>query len=343
MRRCNVIDRIVPVAPVVLIRLINLIKSGQPSDQRSGQPSNDHDRIPAAIAPSPVALAVDAERPPAVITLATPDPESIPTVASGAIASNPEAPAAATWQVAYQLARQWGEFHGGFLARTAHELRSPLSSTIGLHQMILHDLCDDPEEERQCVADANRAAQRMVDLLDRLIEVAKMNSGAIVPDVQPIALDLVFDEVEALTCMQAANRNIGLDFEMPPAVDVLADLKRLRQAIALAVDSVLGTLAKAGDNGPVVVSATTADQQVQILLNVTTEAASWSDPIDLLQQAPPAAASLADLQAGVTAVQLSPMMGLWVAQLAIESMHGNLDLLPRPEGVQLRCTLPIAA
>jgi hypothetical protein len=32
-----------------------------------------------------------------------------------------------------------------------------------------------------------------------------------------------------------------------------------------------------------------------------------------------------------------------VAQLAIESMNGDLDLLPQPDGIQLRCTIPIAA
>lgn len=293
---------------------------------------------PPAIAPRPTTRAAEPELAPAIAPAATADAAE-QVAPSTAIAT---AETTTNWQVAYQLARQWGEFHGGFLARTAHELRSPLSSTIGLHQMILNDLCDDLEEEHQCVADANRAAQRMVDLLDRLIDIAKMNSGAIAPDLQPVALELIFDEVEALTCMQAANRNIGLDFESPPAVEVLADPKRLRQAIALAIDSTIANLARAGDNGPVVLTAITDADRAQILLTATAEAANWSEPIDLMQQPPPTAASLAELQARAAAVQLSPMMGLWVAQLAIESMNGDLHLLPQPDGIQLRCTIPIA-
>ncbi len=248
----------------------------------------------------------------------------------------------ATWASAYHLAKQWGEFQGGFLARTAHELRSPLSSTIGLHQMILNDLCDDPEEERQCVADANQAAQRMVGLLDRLIEVAKINSGAIAPDLQPVSLVMILDEVENLTYLQAANRNIGLEFEPAPDVEVLADPKRLRQAIALLVDGMITQLAHESDNGPIVLRATAIDHQVQIEMQTTSRSSNWSDPIDLLQRPAPPMATLAELKVTATQCQLSPMMGLWVAQLAIESMDGRLALTPSDRGLRLTCTLPLA-
>ena len=51
-------------------------------------------------------------------------------------------------QLAYQMASEMSKFKAGFLARTSHELRSPLSTMIGTLQLILSDLCDDPAEER---------------------------------------------------------------------------------------------------------------------------------------------------------------------------------------------------
>ena len=51
-------------------------------------------------------------------------------------------------QLAYALQRQISHFKGGFLARISHELRSPLSQLTSLHQLILNDLCEDPQEER---------------------------------------------------------------------------------------------------------------------------------------------------------------------------------------------------
>src|SRR4028118_383672 len=67
-------------------------------------------------------------------------------------------------QLAYQMAHEMSQFKSGFLARTSHELRSPLSSVIGLHQLILSDLCDSPEEEREFVAQANASALKLVKL-----------------------------------------------------------------------------------------------------------------------------------------------------------------------------------
>ena len=67
-------------------------------------------------------------------------------------------------ELALQMAAQMSQFKGGFLARTSHELRSPLSSLIGLHQLIVSDLCDDPEEEREFVAQAYQYALKLMGL-----------------------------------------------------------------------------------------------------------------------------------------------------------------------------------
>ena len=39
-------------------------------------------------------------------------------------------------QIAYQMAQEINQLKTGFLGRAAHELRSPLSSLISLHQLI---------------------------------------------------------------------------------------------------------------------------------------------------------------------------------------------------------------
>ncbi|HAA29801.1 MAG TPA: histidine kinase, partial [Cyanobacteria bacterium UBA8553] len=101
-------------------------------------------------------------------------------------------------QLAYQMAQQISQFKGGFLARTSHELRSPLSSLIGMHQLILNDLCDSPEEEREFVAQANNSAKKMVKLLDELIAVAKMEHGKTRLETRSLPLTKVFEDVHIL-------------------------------------------------------------------------------------------------------------------------------------------------
>ena len=48
-------------------------------------------------------------------------------------------------KLAYLMTAQISQFKSGYLAKTAHELRSPLSSLMGLHQLILVDLCEDTQ------------------------------------------------------------------------------------------------------------------------------------------------------------------------------------------------------
>ena len=142
--------------------------------------------------------------------------------------------------MAYVRALERAQFQGGFLARVAHELRSPLSSLMGLQQLILADLCDDPEEERQCVAQSYEAAQNLHGLMDQLIRVAKLEQGSQRLDIQSIALDVLLEDVESFVQLQVADRNARLQLELPPQpVYVKADYNSLRQILVMLVEAAL--------------------------------------------------------------------------------------------------------
>ena len=117
-------------------------------------------------------------------------------------------------QIACQLAQESEQFKAGFLARTAHELRSPLSSIMSLQQLILCDLCEDPAEERETVAQAYSAAQKLLALLDRLIGVSKAVSGSEPLKLQPVSLEDIFMEAESLLMLQAQKPSPAADPEL---------------------------------------------------------------------------------------------------------------------------------
>ena len=143
-------------------------------------------------------------------------------------------------EIAYQLAHQMSQFKAGFLARTSHELRSPLNSLIGLHQLILSDLCDDPAEERAFVAQANSSALKLIDLIDQILEVSRVEHGNSKLEIQPLQLATVLAEVYNLTHLIAANRNIHLHLSPPESeIYVLADPRWLRQVLINLLDTCL--------------------------------------------------------------------------------------------------------
>jgi len=224
-------------------------------------------------------------------------------------------------QLAYEMAKEMSQFKGGFLARTSHELRSPLASLMGLHQLILSDLCDSPEEAREFVAQANASAVKMVKLLDEVIAVAKTEHGTNRLEMHCVQLTNVFEDVQRLTHLQAANRNLQLKVIFPePEIYVLADPRRLRQVLVGLVDTAIAQIV----DGSIMVSAACASesQEVCIWIDVQCPNSIWSEPINLLSSTP-------DLEkpAGET-TDISPGLTLLMVQNLIAVMQGRLEVLP---------------
>lgn len=140
----------------------------------------------------------------------------------------------------------WGQFQAGFLARTAHELRSPLSSLMSLHQLILNDLCDSPEEERECLKEAYQAATRLLKMLEVVTQVSKLEAGLSPLKMEQISLQILLDEVRSFTQLQAANRNVHLNIEAIPdrteESSLYTDYRVLRQVLLCLIESSLWTM-----------------------------------------------------------------------------------------------------
>lgn len=224
-------------------------------------------------------------------------------------------------QLAYQMAREMSQFKGGFLARTTHELRSPLSGLIGLHQLILSDLCEDPAEEREFIAQAYERALKLLKLMDEILSVARTEHGTNKLDIQPRPLAQVLEEVHKLTYMLAANRNLPLQFlPADPEIYVLADYLWLRQILISLIDTAITQM----EEGSICISSSTVPTSnfVNIWLDVPTHAIPWSEPIDLIKSE--------DQPPGIDQenAALSPGMRLLINQTLVEVMGGKLEILP---------------
>src|SRR5207244_4512803 len=85
-----------------------------------------------------------------------------------------------------------------FLSRMSHELRTPLNAVIGFAQLL--DLDDNlTDSQRDSVADILRAGRHLLDLINEVLDVARVETGNLnlslepvqVCEVVPAALDLV--------------------------------------------------------------------------------------------------------------------------------------------------------
>ncbi|HLO51722.1 MAG TPA: HAMP domain-containing sensor histidine kinase [Kamptonema sp.] len=244
-------------------------------------------------------------------------------------------------QLAYQMAAEMSQFKAGFLARTSHELRSPLNSMIGTLQLILSDLCDDAAEEREFVQQAHTSALKMVGLMDEIIAVAKTEHGSDQMEIQPLQLAKVFDEVDDLTYLQATNRGIRLEISPPdPEIYVLADLRRLRQVLVNLVDTAIVQM----EEGSISVSAHASPESgfVHIWVDDQRPISAWSESWDLLKR---------DLETDVQVTEntkLSSGLRLLMNQTLLGLMNGRLEVLAFPSEseesnfTRTQCSIPLA-
>ncbi|MDJ1183080.1 sensor histidine kinase [Roseofilum casamattae] len=224
-------------------------------------------------------------------------------------------------ELAWQMAADMARFKQGFLGRIAHELRSPLNGTIGMHQLILNDLCDSPEEERQFVSNAHDSALKLMKLIDEMIVVSKAQQGTDVMEIETIALREVFQGVYDLIHLQAANRNLKLQIIMPePDIYVQADLRRLRQVLTSLIDSAISHMRE----GEICLQAdpTVREDRVYLYLEDERSPEYWQEPLDLM--------TLPPTQDFDWDGKAPPGLSLIANQSLLELMQGNLELLERP-------------
>lgn len=229
-------------------------------------------------------------------------------------------------QLAYQMAQEMSQFKAGFLARTTHELRSPLNGLIGLHQLILSDLCESPAEEREFIGQAHERALKLLKLIDEILSVARTEHGNHKLEIQPLPLADVVQEVDKLTYMLAANRNIPF-LVLPPAPEiyVLADPRWLRQVLLNLVDTAISQM----EEGSICLSSKVVptSNSVYIWLDVPNHAVFWSEPIDLIKyEDKPEEKNSA----------MSPGMKLLLNQTLLEVMGGKLEILPSPTKQEIK-------
>lgn len=273
-------------------------------------------------------------------------------IRSEVVAANQDVPALLEQlkqtQLAYEMASEMSRFKGGFLARTSHELRSPLNGIIGAYQLILAELCDDLDEEREFLGQAHESALKLLELLDNILVVAKTEHGSDRMQIQPLQLAEILTKIKDLTHLPAENRNLRLRVTLPdPNLYVLADARRLTQVLVYLIDSAItqmqhGSICISADSSP-------ADGNAQIWIDtplpVNSEQVAylgWNEPVDSVPLMPATEGEFSsnfDLSAG---------MKLLMNQNLIEMMNGRLEVVAMPASssershfIRIQCSLPL--
>ena len=121
-----------------------------------------------------------------------------------------------------------------FLAAMSHELRTPLNAIIGFSEVLKDELFGPvgSVKNHDYVCDINQSGQHLLALINDILDLSKVESGADELHDEDIEIAEVIGSVEMLVKERADKGGVELEFEIPDELPELrADLRKLKQIL----------------------------------------------------------------------------------------------------------------
>jgi signal transduction histidine kinase/DNA-binding response OmpR family regulator len=149
-----------------------------------------------------------------------------------------------------------------FIATASHELRSPLTSIKGFVELLANSPQGMSERQREFVSIILRSTDRLVDLVNDLLDVARLESDQVSINRRAVDVGEIVHELAELMGARVAAKHQSLAVEVAPSLALaLADPGRLRQILQnLLTNAHLYT----PEGGRLLISADARDGQVRI-------------------------------------------------------------------------------
>ncbi|MCT7374015.1 PAS domain S-box protein [Chelativorans salis] len=154
-----------------------------------------------------------------------------------------------------------------FLARVSHEIRTPLNAIIGFSELMIDEKFGPigNERYRDYLRDINRSGNHVLDLVNDLLDISKIEAGQQEMQYEAVPLNETLGEVVAMMQPQANSERVIIRSSFASRLpDVVADLRSVRQ-IAL---NILSNAVRYTPAGGQVIVSTAYDTDGSVVMRV---------------------------------------------------------------------------
>lgn len=219
-------------------------------------------------------------------------------------------------QEALESRERW---RGALMATLAHDVRAPLASVTGTLEILEDDPAVD-DRYRPLIAGAMRQTLRVVKLATGILEVERVEHGALVLDRRAFPVAGLAEDVRQLT------RPEDVTVDVAPGLDVDADRERLEQVLFNLVNNALRH-----GRPPVVISAVRLPDAVEIAIEDQGRGVPERD-----------VAALFDRFSSADHSPQSVGLGLWIVRTLVEAHGGEVRYEAPRGGARFVVRLPAA-
>ena len=135
-------------------------------------------------------------------------------------------------QQALAIAKQSNQSKSTFLAKMSHDIRTPINAIMGMTQ-IARDNAGDWDKTDECLATIQASSQHLLSLINDVLDMSKIESGAIELQEECCDLDTLLRDVDAIMRPQTAAKGqlLTLDAVNVQHRSFAADQLRVRQIL----------------------------------------------------------------------------------------------------------------
>ncbi|MEY2425957.1 MAG: two-component system, sensor histidine kinase [Actinomycetota bacterium] len=242
--------------------------------------------------------------------------------------------AEATSERARDKAVEASRLKSEFIANISHEIRTPLNGVLGLTQILADTTLD--EKQRTYVDTLFKAGNDLMGLLNDVLDLSKIDAGAMRPESVPFDPRALIQEVSRLFEPSASIRGLSFGVAVDSTVpEMLAgDPARLRQVLS----NLLSNAIKFTDTGGVSISAEAArcgEEAVNLRISVSDTGPGVSSDAQRRIFEP-----FAQADSSTTRRFGGSGLGLSISKRIIEMMNGSL-LVESREGAGATFTVVV--
>ncbi len=217
-----------------------------------------------------------------------------------------------------------------FYASMSHELRTPINAVIGYSTLMIDNIYGPlNEKQREGLQRTLRAARHLLELVNDVLDLSKIEAGKIELALQPVSIAGLIDDLFVTVRPLADDHGTTLSFEHPEVdTTVVTDPRRVRQILL----NLLSNAIKFGQQQPIMVECSRGeDGQVSVSVIDKGEGISEEDISRIFEEF----------------VQVSPTqhvgtgLGLPISRRLAILLDGTLEVKSVPgEGSVFTLTLP---
>ena len=118
-----------------------------------------------------------------------------------------------------------------FLSNMSHELRTPLNAILGFSQLMQMDYKETHQSPSEDINHIIEAGKHLLNLIDDILDLTKVEVGAISISLEPVNIKMVVEECFQLSLTLSEKYKISLNTHGCEKSVVRADKQRLRQVL----------------------------------------------------------------------------------------------------------------